>query len=250
MDCQITMKVDNWIEILESSYFQRLRMFIWEISAITITIMIESKTIPSLRQRLREGETIIGSWINSGSPIIAEIMATCGFDFLCVDVEHSAVDLPQTQQLFQAIRSGRQDCAAMVRLHGVDYAFAKRYLDAGANGVVAPMVRTREEAMLLVQATKYPPQGLRGVGFAGQTLTACAWLTNARGPTMKFYLWCRSSISRRCAISKPSLACRASMPPSSAPTTSPPRWGSPGSSTTRTTSLHAMPSLAHARGTT
>ncbi len=39
MDCQITMKVDNWIEILESSYFQRLRMFIWEISAITITIM-------------------------------------------------------------------------------------------------------------------------------------------------------------------------------------------------------------------
>ncbi len=127
--------------------------------------MNKSKSIPSLRQRLRRGETVIGSWINSGSPIIAELMAACGFDFLCVDVEHSAVDLPQTQQLFQAIRSGHPDCAAMVRLHGVDYALVKRYLDAGASGVVAPLVRTREEAMLLVEATKYPPQGLRDVGF-------------------------------------------------------------------------------------
>ena len=127
--------------------------------------MSNTKPSASLRERLRTGETIIGSWINSGSPIVAELMAACGFDFLCVDVEHSAVDLPQTQQLFQAIRSGRVDCAALVRLHGVDYAFVKRYLDAGARGVVAPLVRTREEAALLVQATKYPPQGQRGVGF-------------------------------------------------------------------------------------
>jgi len=127
--------------------------------------MNKAKSIPSLRQRLLAGEVVVGSWINSGSPIIAEMMAACGFDFLCVDVEHSAVDLPQTQQLFQAIRSGHRDCATIVRLHGVDYAFVKRYLDAGAGGVVAPLVRTREEAMLLVQATKYPPQGLRGVGF-------------------------------------------------------------------------------------
>jgi len=127
--------------------------------------MKNTNSIPSLRQRLRAGETVIGSWVNSGSSMIAELMAACGFDFLCVDVEHSAVDLPQTQQLFQAIRSGHPDCAAMVRLHGVDYALVKRYLDAGASGVVAPLVRTRDEAMMLVQATKYPPQGLRGVGF-------------------------------------------------------------------------------------
>ncbi len=130
-----------------------------------MTTRTESKLRPSLRQRMLAGETLLGSWINSGSPIVAELMATCGFDFLCVDVEHSAVDLPQAQQIFQAIRSGRPDCAAVVRLHGVDYAFVKRYLDAGACGVVAPLVRTREEAALLVQATKYPPQGLRGVGF-------------------------------------------------------------------------------------
>lgn len=130
-----------------------------------MTSAMPTDPAPSLRRRMLAGKTLIGSWINSGSPIVAELMAACGFDFLCVDVEHSAVDLPQAQQLFQAVRSGRPDCAAIVRLHGVDYAFVKRYLDAGACGVVAPLVRTREEAALLVQAAKYPPVGLRGVGF-------------------------------------------------------------------------------------
>lgn len=119
----------------------------------------------NLRESLLAGNPAVGTWLNSGSSIVAELMAAAGFDFICVDVEHSAVDLPQTQQLFQAIRSGNPDCAAIVRLHGVDYALVKRYLDAGARGVVAPLVRTREEAELLVEATKYPPQGLRGVGF-------------------------------------------------------------------------------------
>jgi 2-dehydro-3-deoxyglucarate aldolase len=119
----------------------------------------------NLREKLRSGEVVIGSWINSGSPIIAELMASHPFDFLCVDVEHSAVDLPQTQQLFQAIASGNPDCAAFVRLHGVDYSFAKRYMDSGARGVIAPLVRTKEEAELIVEAVKYPPMGNRGVGF-------------------------------------------------------------------------------------
>jgi len=119
----------------------------------------------NLKKSFQAGQAAIGTWLNTGSPIVAELMAAAGFDFICVDVEHSAVDLPQTQQLFQAIRSGNPDCAAIVRLHGVDYSLVKRYLDAGARGVVAPLVRTAEEAKLLVQATKYPPMGLRGVGF-------------------------------------------------------------------------------------
>lgn len=119
----------------------------------------------SLRPRLQANQPVIGTWLNSGSPIVAELMAACGFDFICVDAEHSAVDLPETQRLFQAITSGNPLCAALVRLHGVDYAFVKRYLDAGARGVIGPLVRTREEAELLVRAVKYPPQGERGVGF-------------------------------------------------------------------------------------
>ena len=53
-----------------------------------------------LKNRIKSGEVLIGSWINSASPIIAELMSHIGFDFLVVDAEHSAVDLPQTQQLF------------------------------------------------------------------------------------------------------------------------------------------------------
>lgn len=118
-----------------------------------------------LKSKLQSGTPVVGTWLNSGSPIIAELMAACGFDYVCVDAEHSAVDLAETQQLFQAIKSGNRDCAQFVRLHGVDYALTKRYVDAGARGVIGPLVRNRAEASLLVEAVKYPPHGNRGVGF-------------------------------------------------------------------------------------
>ena len=92
-------------------------------------------------------------------------MAKTGFDFLTVDVEHSAVDLPRAQALFQAVRSGSPRCAPLVRLAGNVYAETKRFLDAGAQGVIAPFVNTREQAEELVRAVKYPPEGMRGVGF-------------------------------------------------------------------------------------
>jgi 2-dehydro-3-deoxyglucarate aldolase len=119
----------------------------------------------NLKKALQNNDTIVGTWCNSGSSIIAELLAACGFDYVCVDVEHSAVDLPQTQQLFQAITAGNPQCAPMVRLHGVDYSMVKRYIDAGARGVVCPLITTRAEAELLVAAVKYPPHGRRGVGF-------------------------------------------------------------------------------------
>lgn len=119
----------------------------------------------NLKQALANNRTVIGTWCNTGSPIVAELLAGCGLDFVCVDAEHSAVDLPQTQQLFQAICSGNPECAPLVRLHGVDFALVKRYLDAGARGVVCPLINTKAEAELLVSATNYPPRGRRGVGF-------------------------------------------------------------------------------------
>lgn len=119
----------------------------------------------NLKDSLKKDSPVIGSWINSASPIVAELMAAAGFDFLTVDVEHSAVDLVQTQALFQAIRSGNPQCAPLVRLAGNSYAETKRYLDAGAAGVIAPFINTAEQAQELVRSVKYPPQGMRGVGF-------------------------------------------------------------------------------------
>ena len=114
---------------------------------------------------LRHGETVIGSWVSSGSPIVAELMAQCGFDFLAIDAEHGPIDVPQTYRLFQAIRSGSADCTPLVRLPGSSYETTKRYMDAGASGVIAPLINTPEQAEELVSAVKYPPQGERGVGF-------------------------------------------------------------------------------------
>lgn len=119
----------------------------------------------NLRQLLKEGGFAIGSWVNTLSPVAAELMSAAGFDFLTVDVEHSAVDVPQAQVLFQAIRAGNPDCAPLVRLPGNDYAITKRYLDAGAVGVIAPLINSPEQARELVRAVKYPPEGERGVGF-------------------------------------------------------------------------------------
>lgn len=119
----------------------------------------------TLQKLLRKGNPAFGSWINSASPIVAELMASSGFDFLTVDVEHSAVELPQVQQLFQAIRAGNPRCAPLVRVSGCNYSAIKRFMDAGAVGIICPLVNTPEEARELVAAVKYPPEGRRGVGF-------------------------------------------------------------------------------------
>jgi 2-dehydro-3-deoxyglucarate aldolase len=108
---------------------------------------------------------LLGSWINTCSPIVAELMANIGFDFLTVDVEHSAVDVPQVQQIIQGIRAANSGCLPFVRTQGVEFSFVKRYLDAGAKGIIAPLVNTKAQAEELVRAVRYPPLGDRGVGF-------------------------------------------------------------------------------------
>jgi 2-dehydro-3-deoxyglucarate aldolase len=108
---------------------------------------------------------VIGSWINSGSPVIAELMSASGFDYLVLDAEHSAIDVAQTQVLIQAINSGNPECFPMVRLPGNSYSETKRYLDAGAMGIIVPLINSAEEAKEVVRSAKYPPEGERGVGF-------------------------------------------------------------------------------------
>jgi 2-dehydro-3-deoxyglucarate aldolase len=107
----------------------------------------------------------IGSWINTSSPVAAEIMSAAGFDFLVVDAEHAAVGVSQAQCLFQAIKAGNPHCVPMVRLPQDSYIEARRYLDAGAMGVIAALINSKTEAEKLVRAVKYPPQGERGVGY-------------------------------------------------------------------------------------
>lgn len=106
----------------------------------------------------------VGSWITIGSPVVAEIMARVGYDWLTVDMEHSAITLDIAQDLIRVIEL----CGVtpLVRVGHNDANSIKRVMDAGAHGVIVPMVNSKEEAEYAVGAVKYPPQGFRGVGLA------------------------------------------------------------------------------------
>jgi 2-dehydro-3-deoxyglucarate aldolase len=121
--------------------------------------------VKNLRRELRGGRPVIGSWLSTCSPVVAELMAAAGFDFLAVDAEHSAADLGRSHELFQAVTAGSPDCAPLVRLPGCDYETAKHFLDVGAAGLIGPLVNEPEQAECLVRAARYPPEGRRGVGF-------------------------------------------------------------------------------------
>jgi two-component system sensor histidine kinase EvgS len=115
-----------------------------------------------VKRQLRAGEPSIGTWLSLGSPLAAEQLTHAGFDWLNIEQEHAAIDATLTQYILQAISIG--ETVPMVRVPWNTGDWAKRALDAGAYGVVIPMVNSREEAELAVRACKYPPEGLRSVG--------------------------------------------------------------------------------------
>ncbi len=118
----------------------------------------------TLKYKLTNRELTVGSWITLGHPSIAEIMAKAGYDWLTIDMEHSAITLHQAQQLIQVIEL--TGCVPLVRVGKNDPNIIKRVMDAGAHGVIVPMVNCREDAEKAVSSVKYPPIGTRGVGLA------------------------------------------------------------------------------------
>lgn len=118
----------------------------------------------SLKQRLAAGHTVLGSWITLAHPAVAEIMARAGFDWLAVDLEHSVITIREAEELIRVI--GLCGVAPLVRLSWNDHIQIKRVMDAGAHGVIVPMVNSAAEAEAAVAAVRYPPRGSRGVGLA------------------------------------------------------------------------------------
>jgi 4-hydroxy-2-oxoheptanedioate aldolase len=118
--------------------------------------------INHVRQRLQQGEPSIGTWMALPSPEAAEYISKLGFDWLVVDTEHNPVDIRTLAQMFAAM--SESGIAPMVRIPWNSPQNFKRVLDAGAWGIVVPMVNSREEAELAVAATRYPPTGERSVG--------------------------------------------------------------------------------------
>lgn len=127
-----------------------------------------------VRRRLDAGEPSIGTWLSVPSPEVAEYVSKLDFDWLVVDAEHNPVDIRTLAQMFAAMSSSAT--APMVRIPWNEPIEFKRVLDAGAWGVVVPMVNSRQQAERAVEATRYHPLGGRSVGGGRH---AMSWDTTA-----------------------------------------------------------------------
>ena len=103
----------------------------------------------------------LGTWLMTASPVAAEAMGWAGFDFVVLDMEHVPVDVPQAVALMQAVAPTPAE--VIVRVPWNDAVMVKRAMDAGARTLMFPFVQDAEEARAAVAATRYPPEGVRGV---------------------------------------------------------------------------------------
>ena len=118
----------------------------------------------SLKSKLAGDKLTLGSWITLAHPAVAEIMSRAGFDWLAVDLEHSVITIREAEELIRVI--ALSEVCPLVRLSSNDPVQIKRVMDAGAHGVIVPMVNSTLDAGRAVEAVRYPPMGQRGVGLA------------------------------------------------------------------------------------
>ncbi|MDQ0799468.1 HpcH/HpaI aldolase/citrate lyase family protein [Arthrobacter sp. SLBN-112] len=116
------------------------------------------------KQKGKAGRPLAGMWVCSGSPLIAELCAGAGLDWLLVDAEHSPNGLESILAQLQAIHG--YPVHTLVRPPVNDTVVIKQYLDLGVQNLLIPMVNSVTEAEAAVAATRYPPHGVRGVGSA------------------------------------------------------------------------------------
>ncbi|HOA72482.1 MAG TPA: aldolase/citrate lyase family protein [Phycisphaerae bacterium] len=117
-----------------------------------------------LRRALLDRKVTLGAWMQIGHCAVAEIFARAGFDWVCVDLEHGAIDLETTTNIFRTLAAF--DCVPVARLPLNDPVWIHRTLDAGARALIIPMVKTAAEAEAAVREAKYPPRGTRGYGYS------------------------------------------------------------------------------------
>lgn len=124
--------------------------------------------IQQIRERLRSGGHSIGSWMQIPHPSIAEIMGQAGYDWVAVDMEHGAIAVHQLPDLFRALELGNTlPLARIAQGHSKD---CKQALDAGAGGIIVPMIESAEQLAAVRDACRWPPAGTRGVGFSRANL--------------------------------------------------------------------------------
>ncbi len=141
-----------------------------------------------IKRALKEDKVVLGSFVSEiWSPTIAWMYATAGFDFMFIDMEHGSFNMETVAAMIMAARAG--GIAPIVRVPSNDRPSVMRPLDAGAAGLLVPMVETREYAEQLIRFSKYPPLGQRGVALrrahsAYRAVPAAPYLQKANEETL------------------------------------------------------------------
>lgn len=117
----------------------------------------------SLKNKLKNNQLTIGSWIMMNDPMSVEVMALAGFEWLVVDIEHTSIDLHSAKNLISTIQGNNMK--ALVRVSKNEEVIIKKVLDMGADGIIVPMVCSKEDVHKAVNYSKYPPKGKRGIGL-------------------------------------------------------------------------------------
>jgi len=118
----------------------------------------------STKKKLESDEAALGAWIMIGHPTVAEVYAGEGFDWIAVDMEHTATDIRAFHEIAVAVKGS--GCDLLARLHSCDAVQAKQVLDAGANGIIVPLVNSPECARKAGSIASFPPHGERGAAFS------------------------------------------------------------------------------------
>ena len=125
-----------------------------------------SKPADSFLDRLRRREQLIGLWCSLSSTVAFDVVTDSGFDWLLIDTEHAPNDVPEVLAHLQVAERGA--ASTVVRPAANDAVLFKRLLDIGASTLLIPMIETAEDARRAVAATRYPPEGIRGVTGSGR----------------------------------------------------------------------------------
>lgn len=114
--------------------------------------------------KLESKELTVGTWVTIPNQAIIEILSTAGFEWITLDIEHSAVSIESVQNLLGHIQGNGMQ--GLVRVSKNEEVVIKRVMDAGADGVIVPMIKSKTDAEQAVSFVKYPPVGTRGVGLS------------------------------------------------------------------------------------
>ena len=117
----------------------------------------------NLKKKLKNKSLTVGSWVTIPSTEVIEVLSTAGFEWLVIDLEHTSITISQAKNLIKTIQANGM--YSLIRVSSNNETEIKKVLDIGANGIIVPMIKSKNDVDKAISYTQYPPFGIRGVGL-------------------------------------------------------------------------------------